>query len=228
MNALPVGLLRLRTKAFFWCPSLQGELAIPYTVVLIGPKCFQACSGFTSVVFHTPSQFRRKLGRCVFAYCRDLQSVTTTKYRIDSEKNFLWLYLVNGMSATVIFDGNRRGCFFPLHFVAIGQSSGTDHADWCSCVRGVSILGASYNPYDRRGRVILTRYRVVLWEISCSLPGRPYRTITINIGTNVRANRIPNKSPATRHGIFNLGRTRDGSISVRPYGSVQMVPTYNI
>ena len=55
--------------------SLKGELAIPYTVVLVGPKCFLACSGFTSVVFHTPSQFRRKLGRCVFAYCRDLQSV---------------------------------------------------------------------------------------------------------------------------------------------------------
>ena len=77
MNAFPVGLLRLRQSAYGGCVSLPGELLIPCTVVRVDRFCFQKCGRITSVVFHnnpTPSANPVELGRCVFAYCRELQS----------------------------------------------------------------------------------------------------------------------------------------------------------
>ena len=78
MNAFPVGLLRLRQSAYGGCVSLPGELLIPCTVVRVDRFCFQKCGRITSVVFHnnpTPAANPVELGRWVFSYCRELQSV---------------------------------------------------------------------------------------------------------------------------------------------------------
>ena len=78
MNAFPASLLRLRQMAFMGCQSLLGELGIPCTVVLVDYQCFGLCYAITGVVFHdnpTPAADPVELGQCVFAYCRELQSV---------------------------------------------------------------------------------------------------------------------------------------------------------
>ena len=60
------------------CHSLSGELGIPCTVVLVDLQCFRECYAITGVVFHdnpTPAAVSVELGRWVFSYCRELQSV---------------------------------------------------------------------------------------------------------------------------------------------------------
>ena len=78
MNAFPVGLLRLRPRAFSCCISLSGKLVIPCTVVLMDHLCFSGCEAVTSIVFRdnlTQETDPVKLGNYVFANCSDLQSV---------------------------------------------------------------------------------------------------------------------------------------------------------